>query len=167
MLEVDTAEGEPAEATVLSALVAKQRDSDTIQVEASDREQINVRVNGERVGLSVGSEIPAWNAVISRTGEQSYGVRFSSGVNIETKGGLSYLQAVVVSLPKSFMNRSRGLLGYFNGNQADDLLLTDGTVLDLSRLSSIVDVHEGFGLTCELVVKIMIGKNSFTAYDFI
>lgn len=148
MTEVATAAGMPSTATVLSALVAKQVDSDAVQFGIS-RQGIDVLVNGHLVELSVGSEIPAWNAVILRYGELKYGVRFSCGVTIEMKRQLDYLSAVVVSLPEGYMNRTMGLLGYFNGNPKDDLLPAlgfDPLPLD----SDLFAIHEGFGLFCEL-----------------
>ena len=148
MTEVATAAGMPSTATVLSALVAKQIDSDTVQFEIS-RQGINVLVNGELVELNIGSEIPAWNAVISRFGELKYGVRFSCGVNIEMKKQMYYLSAVIVSLPDSFINHTMGLLGYFNGNQKDDLLPKNGSD-PLPLDSDLLAIHEGFGLPCEL-----------------
>lgn len=147
MTEVTTPAGMPSTATVLSALVAKQVDSDTVQFEIS-RQGIDVLVNGELVELSVGSEIPAWNAVILRFGELKYGVRFSCGVIIEMKRQMDYLSAVVVSLPESYMNHTMGLLGYFNGNQKDDLLPEPG-VDPLPLDSDLLAIHEGFGLFCE------------------
>ena len=148
MTEVMTATGMPSAATVLSALVAKQTDSDTIQFEIS-RLGIDVLVNGELVELSVGSEIPAWNAVILKYEELEYGVRFSSGVKIEMKRQLDYLSAVIVSLPESYMNRTVGLLGYFNGNETDDLLPPFG--LDpLPPDSDLFEIYENFGQLCKL-----------------
>ena len=148
MTEVMTAAGMPLSATVLSALVAKQTDSDTVQFEIS-RLGIDVLVNGELVELSVGSEIPARNAVILRYEELKYGVRFSCGVKIEMKRQMDYLSAVIVSLPESYMNRTMGLLGYFNGNEEDDLLPAPG--LDPLPLdSNLFDIHEKFGQLCKL-----------------
>ena len=148
MTEVATDPGMLSTATVLSALVAKQIDSDTVQFEIS-RQGIDVLVNDELVKLSIGSEIPAWNAVILRYGELKYGVRFSCGVKIEMKRQMDYLSAVVVSLPESYMNHTMGLLGYFNGNRKDDLLPPFG--LDPLPLNSDLRmIHEGFGLLCEL-----------------
>lgn len=148
MTEVPTAAGIPSTATVLSALVAKQTDSDTVQFEIS-RLGIDVLVNGELVELSVGSEIPAWNAVILRSGELKYGVRFSCGVKIEMKRQMEYLSAVIVSLPESYTNRTMGLLGYFNGNEKDDLLPAPGFD-PLPLDSDLLEIHEGFGLFCKL-----------------
>lgn len=148
MTEVPTAAGIPSTATVFSALVAKQTDSDTVQFEIS-RLGIDVLVNGELVELSVGSEIPAWNAVILRSGELKYGVRFSCGVKIEMKRQMEYLSAVIVSLPESYMNRTMGLLGYFNGNEKDDLLPAPGFD-PLPLDSDLLEIHEGFGLFCKL-----------------
>jgi hypothetical protein len=147
MIEAPTAAGISSTATVLSALVAKQMDSDTVQFEIG--RGIDVLVDGERVELSVGSEIPAWNAVILRYGELKYGVRFSCGVNIEMERQMDYLSTVVVSLPESYMNHTTGLLGYFNGNQKDDLLPAPGSD-PLPLDSNLLDIHDRFGLHCEL-----------------
>ena len=149
MTEVTTAAGMPLPATVLSALVAKQTDSDTVQFEIS-RLGIDVLVNGELVELSVGSEILAWNAVIMRYEELEYGVHFSCGVKIEMKRQMDYLSAVIVSLPESYMNHTVGLLGYFNGNETDDLLPPLNFGLDpLPPDSNLFEIHENFGQLCK------------------
>lgn len=135
--------------TVLSALVAKQQDSDTIQFDMS-RRGVDVFVNGERMVMNMGSEVPAWNVVISRTGERKYMVHFSYGIHIEVEKDLN-CPSVIVSIPESFMNRTVGLLGYYNGDKMDDLLPASGLdslPLDSDRFA----IHERFGLFCECMI---------------
>ena len=105
-------------------------------------------VNGELVVMNVGSQLPAKNVAITRTGELTYTVHFSSGVHIEMEKALDYLSPVIVSVPKSFVDRTMGLLGYYNGDKTDDLLPPGG--LDPLPLNSdLITTHEGFGLFCK------------------
>ena len=146
MTEVEMRTDGPSTATVLSALVAKQLDSDAIQLDMS-RHGIHVFVNGEEMVLNTGSEVPAWNVVISRTDERNYVIHFACGIHIVVKREL-YCPSIIVSIPESFMNHTMGLLGYYNGDKTDDLLPVRG--LDpLPLTSNLLDIHEGFGLYCE------------------
>ena len=57
---------------------------------------------------------------------------------------------MIVSLPETFKDKKiSGLMGSFNGEILDDLLPNEGTV-PLSLNSTIQEIHEKFGLTCEL-----------------
>ena len=139
--------GASSTATVLSALVAKQVDSDVIQLDMS-RRGIRVFVNGEEMVVNARSKVPAWNVVISRADhEQKYMIHFSCGIHIVVERELN-CPSVTVSIPKSFMNRTMGLLGYYNGDKMDDLLPGHG--LDPLPLdSNLVDLHESFGVYCK------------------
>lgn len=140
--------GRPSvDATVLSALVARQLDSDTVQLGTS-RSGIDVFVNGKVTELNIGSQLPTWNVIVSRPSELKYSMRFSSGVVIEMQRELDYL-SVIVSLPESFMNHTRGLLGNYNGDTFDDLQPAGSQEL-YPLDSNLLTIHEGFGLSCKL-----------------
>lgn len=141
-----TRANKPSSAIVLSALVAKQVDSDAIQLDMN-RRGIRVLVNGEEMVVNTGSEVPAKNVVILREGEQKYVLHFSCGVHIVVER-LLHCPSVIVSIPQSFMNRTMGLLGYYNGDKMDDLLPAHG-LNPLPLDSDPVVIHERFGLYCE------------------
>ena len=152
MKEVTTTVGRPPAATVLSALVAKQLDSDTIQF-GIGRRGIDIFVNGELMEVNTGSQVLAQNVAISRSDELKYEARFSCGVYLEIERELDYLSALVVSLPVNYMNRTSGLLGNYNGETVDDLLPAGGrNPLPPSLHSNLFAIHEGFGLSCELII---------------
>ena len=137
-------------ATVLSSLVARQPDSDTVQLEAT-RLSVEVFVNGQSTKLEIGTSVMAWNVVISRRSSGVYRLSFSCGACIEIEGELDYLSAIVVSLPETLKTHTTGLLGYFNGDKKDDLWPMS-RALPLPVNSAPADIHEVFGLSCELII---------------
>ena len=54
---------------------------------------------------------------------------------------------ITVGAPEEFMNKTKGLLGIFNDNSADDLLPRDTTVHLTSSASEKV-IFDQFGNTC-------------------
>ena len=147
MTEVQSTDRHYSTATVLSSLVARQLDSDTVQFDVT-RHGIAVLVNGELTALDIGGQVMAWNIVLSRHSDTTYGMSFSGGAYIEIEGGLDYLSAVVLSLPETFKNHTSGLLGNFNGDKGDDLLPM-GASESIPANSDLVGIHEGFGLSCK------------------
>ena len=69
---------------------------------------------------------------------------FSNGISV-TVTLLSGLLNVVAALPQDFMGLSQGLLGNFNGNDTDDFIYPNGTVLDNDASDRMI---HSFGLTC-------------------
>ena len=70
---------------------------------------------------------------------------FSNGISV-TVTLLSGLLNVVAVLPQDFMGLSQGLLGNFNGNDTDDFIYPNGTVLDNDASDRMI---HSFGLTCD------------------
>ena len=72
---------------------------------------------------------------------------FNNGVSVTvtlSHGILSYLAA----LPAEFVGQTKGLLGNYNGNNTDDLIYPNGTLLDTGAGDRMI--HE-FGQTCEIM----------------
>ena len=67
------------------------------------------------------------------------------------------ISVMIVSLPSSYRNKTRGLMGNYNGDKSDDLI-PRGENKSLPLDSNLQDIHEQFGMTCE---------NSSNAYDII
>ena len=57
---------------------------------------------------------------------------------------------MIVSLPKSFKSKTKGLMGRYNDDKTDDLIPKgNGTILSLN--STLQEIHEKFGITCTQV----------------
>lgn len=70
---------------------------------------------------------------------------FSNGISV-TVTLLSGLLNVVAVLPQDFMGLTQGLMGNFNGNNTDDFIYPNGTMLDNDASDRMI--HD-FGLTCK------------------
>ena len=151
MEEVSMVNGNPASGgTVFTALVARQSNSDTIQFEL--REELYPRINGAVDMFTDLNEKTFTNVIVQRKGNDSFSAAFSSGVYIEvsavTQSNLApYISVVIVSMPASYQGLTRGLMGNYNGDTADDLVpRSGGDPLPLN--SSLNTLHWDFGVTC-------------------
>ena len=142
--------GSPA--TVFSAIVAKQVDSDTVQFSlSSDDEGIITAVNSAPVDFNMLTEQMFSNVVVMDKGNKTYMATFSSGAYVEVQSANGFISLLLVSLPDSFKDATTGLMGSFNGNTDDDLApkLENGKIgSPISPDSSIKDIHNLFGITC-------------------
>ena len=137
-------------ATIFSAIVGKQSDSDSIQFELTEN-GTTAFVNNEPVDFSVLSEQEFNNVTVSDLGNSTLSATFSSGAYLEVKEENGIISVVIVSLPEHFKDvPTHGLMGSFNGNTSDDLLPRLGTN-PLPLNSSLQEIHELFGLTCKCV----------------
>ena len=142
--------GSPA--TVFSAIVAKQADSDTVQFSlSSDGEGIITAVNSAPVDFNMLTEQMFSNVVVMDKGNKTFMATFSSGAYVEVQSANGFISLLLVSLPVSFKNATTGLMGSFNGDTDDDLApkLENGEIgSPISPNSSISDTHNLFGITC-------------------
>ena len=148
MIEAAGANSSAVQATTFSALVCKQSDSDTVQFELS-RRGIDVLLNGERVVFDDLSEQDYSNVVVTDQGNNTVSALFSNGVHVKVKEEGGIISALLLSVPSSFRDTTRGLLGTFNGDASDDLipkLSTDS----IPTNSSLQVIHNQFGITCKL-----------------
>ena len=147
MVETTNASGSRINATVFSAIVAKQSDSDTVQFVLS-RRGLDVLINGVRI-IDF-TNIPFNSVTIVNQGNNTYGAAFSSGAYVEVREENGTLSSVIVAVPSSFRGKTRGLMGTYNGNSSDDLLPRFGAT-HLPLDASIQEIHEHFGITCEYI----------------
>ena len=77
---------------------------------------------------------------------------FDSGASLELKAtqGINRAMTIQFLVPESFRDRTKGLLGTWNGDQDDDLTSPDGSVL--SADASTQTIHDEFGQLCELIL---------------
>ena len=104
------------------------------------------KFNGAEVSLSsVGDNVTTSSTVFERSSNNSVTVTFSSGLGItinETAGLLVY----TLEVPPSFEGTTSGLLGNYNGDNSDEFIFRNGTVI--SNFSSDSQIHQ-FGQSCE------------------
>ena len=146
MMEAAT-DGVLKPASVISGVVMKQQNSDSIQFETS-RRVVDILINGIRINFNGLSELTANNAVVTKITNGTYTIQFSCGVYVKVDGSSGYLSPVIVSVPGELSHQTRGLLGSYNGDPLDDLLSREA-VTPLPTESSLQAIHEGFGLSCE------------------
>ena len=150
MVQAEGVDGNDVDATVFSALVAMQSDSDIVQFELGAL-GIDAFVNGERVVFSDLDEQPFNNVTVMYKGNNSYSATFSTGVYIEVRLENDIISTVLISLPISFHETTSGLMGSFNGDTSDDLApRTDsGVGQPISVNATLQEIHEMFGVTCK------------------
>ena len=148
MVPIDNVVDNSIQATVFTAIVVRQNNSGTVQFEIVNNETITL-INGEEVDFMFIKEYEFANVSINDLGNSTYSASFSSGAYLEVKQENGIFSSLVVSLPKMFrVAGTSGLMGSFNGNQSDDLLPNSADV-PLALNSSLRDIHQLFGITCE------------------
>ena len=105
-------------------------------------------MNGEEVNFGDSQQNGFNNVTITDLGNQTMSAVFTSGPYVEVKVQNKIISVVVVSLPVSMQEKTKGLMGNYNGNISDDLdPNSNASPLPLS--ASLQDIHEKFGITCK------------------
>lgn len=158
MLPITTAQNTQSRATVYTTIVGKQNDSDTVQFEIIDDCGFIALVNGEQVIFGLINQQEFRNLVVSYLGNNTFSASFSSGAYVEVTEEFGIISVLSVSLPPSFEgDGTHGLMGSLNGNITDDLLPNSGQE-PLSLNSSVRDIHELFGITCENAIFVTLSN---------
>jgi len=138
-------------ATVFSAGAAKEYNTSTVEVRAMNESGLALYIDGTlfagyndltNVSKDIGGNLRA-----ARKTEKCLDITFKSGTGVQfcvDKG----LMTFVVMLTDEYFNKTRGLLGTFNGNPDDDFTLPNGTVLSPNLTSS--EIHYDFGLEWQI-----------------
>ena len=87
---------------------------------------------------------------VKHLGDNSIEVLFDSGVYIVAKFENGFISFFQVILPDIYTGLVQGLLGNYNGDTEDDLLPRFGDT-PLPVDSDAEDIHNNFGITCELL----------------
>lgn len=154
MVDIAGQNGSAAMGTVFSAIVGRERNSDIVQFQTSDKGGIVALVNREELDFSI-TEQEFHNVTVADLGNNTLSATFSSGVYLKVQQENNILSSVVVILPDSYKAvGTRGLMGTFNGDISDDLTPNSGEE-PISTNSTLQDIHDLFGLTCELIVTVM------------
>ena len=134
-------------ATVLTAIAAKEHYSDTVMI-INSRRNIDAYINGMRVDTSVVKQQDFINVTVTRDDDTTVSVEFSSGVHIRARAENGFLSMMAITLPWSYRGNTKGLLGVYNGNPNDDLV-PENSITPLAITDSRKRIHDVFGLSCE------------------
>ena len=80
-------------------------------------------------------------------GNRTITATFSSGAFVQVQEENGIISVLIVSLPPKYQNKTRGLMGNYNGDKSDDLI-PRGATKSLPLNSTLQDIHEQFGMTC-------------------
>ena len=153
MIEVKDSMGSDADATVFSACVAKEESSSTVQFEIETVDNITsviTFIDGDRINFDEIKSQQFNNVTVIDSGNNTLSATFSSGTFLLVQEQNGFISVLIVSLPERFKNKTRGLMGPYNGDKTDDLTPKgNGTMLSLN--STLQEIHEKFGITCKQV----------------
>ena len=137
------------QATVFSAVVGKQNDSDAVQFQINQQKNgIDVIVGGKMINLDGISQETFNNVTVFNLGNNTFSASFSGGCSIQVKAENGFISVFSVTAPRSYKGLTRGLMGNFNGDTTDDLMASNSTE-PLPYNSSIEAIHNNFGITCK------------------
>jgi hypothetical protein len=137
-------------ATVLTAIVAREVSSDTLQIQLTpDGQSLEMLMNGELVDFSDLRDQQFNNVAVSNRGD-TLSATFSSGIFISATESNGFIGSLIISLPQAYQGEVVGLMGNYNGDPADDLVPSGATV-GLPLNSTLENIHFQFGVTCELL----------------
>lgn len=144
--------GMRVQATVFTAIVAKTNTSDVVQMEVNGADGIEVRVNRALLNFSILSSQQFVGVEVTQQVDNTYQASFGGNYVVQVSGDNGILSLLRVAPPIEAMGRTRGLLGNFNGDPSDDLI-PRMTSEPISATSTIEEIHNQFGLTCEFSLK--------------
>uniref|UniRef100_A0A1X7T7Q6 Uncharacterized protein n=1 Tax=Amphimedon queenslandica TaxID=400682 RepID=A0A1X7T7Q6_AMPQE len=131
--------------TVITAIAARHKESDTVQFEVADDELIAL-VNGDIINFSSLSEYQYHNLTIIKRDNTTLTATLSDQLTFTVKERNGMLSDISVALSHIYYGKTYGLLGQYNGKFNDDLYPKDGEY-HISINSSIEVIHKEFGLT--------------------
>lgn len=146
----ERADGGTPVGTVFTALAMRARDSDVIEIQRSTFRGLRVLVNGE---LTDQTEMGFNKVSVHSLGSSAISVLFEGGLMIQAQNRDNFLLIRIASLPISYRNNTKGLLGVWNGDPDDDLQKPDGTLL--SPESTLQEIHKSFGELCMWLINIL------------
>ena len=105
-------------------------------------------MNGDLVDFGMVVSQRFANVTVSDNGNGTLSADFTSGNSIQVTERNGIISDILVTISNKYFNRTRGLLGQFNGDTTDDLRPANSSV-PLPLNSSPEMIHYRFGLTCE------------------
>ena len=142
----ERADGGNPVGTAFTAFAVRMSDSDIVEVQLSTFRGLTIFVNGDRQLIPDLTDMSFNGVTVSSLGNSTASVLFDGGLMIQAQNRNNFLIIQIASLPASYQNNTRGLLGVWNGDPDDDLQRPDGTVLPPN--STLQEIHELFGELC-------------------
>ena len=147
--------GRNLEASVISAIAMKQKNKPTVQAHLHDVLGIEVVVefesNSEGYNKLYFDYVPIRHfdggQVSVEATKFSRVFRFENGVVVIVKAANDIL-SFQLSIPKTYYDNTKGLLGAWNGKQEDDFLRPDGTTVAVDSTDEIIFYLFGEKCTC-------------------
>ena len=133
--------------TVITAIVAKHNESDTVQFEVVNGQLITL-VNGDEIDFTELAEQQFKNLTVLDKGNHTVSATLANGITITVTENINILSDVSVTLSNDYYGSTVGLLGQYNGKPEDDLLSKNGNTT-LPSNASTEEIHYEFGLTCK------------------
>ena len=147
--------GRDIDASVISAIAMRLKDKPTIQAYLNEIDGIRVAIESamSRNGYEIFDFEFAPNrrfdgGRVNVEGEFIRSFTFENSVVITIKASNNIL-SFQLSVPETFFNNTKGLLGVWNGNQEDDFLRPDGTILPINSDDNVI--FNQFGEQCMLL----------------
>ena len=135
--------------TAFTAFAIRMGNSDVVEIRRSTFRGLIVLVNGDRLSLLQETELSFRNVTVSSLGNSTALVSFEGGLTVQVQNRNDFLLIQIASLPATYRDNTKGLLGVWNGNPSDDLQRPDGTVLFPNSTNR--EIHESFGELCMLM----------------
>ena len=135
-------QGRRTNATALTAMVMRGRESDIVQVEFNSRRKIDVFVNRERVEFDEQTRLDFTGIFAVRENKSKISIYFTSGVSVVVKVVENFL-TYQISIPTKFKGRTAGLLGFWDDSKDQEFLLPGGSFIQTN--SSYRSLHHEFG----------------------
>jgi hypothetical protein len=143
--------GTSKDATVFTAFVMKTNTSSTVQVQRSLVRTVDIYVDGVLMDLSnpLLFDISYEGVEVSVASDiSSVSVAFASGFNFLISTTADSF-SIFTTCDQKYKNKTRGLLGVYDGNKDNDLQDQNGNVIAAN--SSLQDIHYKFGLTWRIL----------------
>ena len=139
-------------ATVFSALATKSSTSAVVQIELNDT--LRLRVDSVEYTFGNMTSLSFTGVEVTKGPNETLSASFTNGVYIEVRAVTgedvtSWISTIIVRLPDTLQDSTRGLMGSFNADTSDDLVPRSGGD-PLALNSSLEDIHWNFGVTCKL-----------------
>ena len=133
--------------TVISAIVAKHINSDSVQFELIDDRLVAI-VNGDKVDFSEIPQLQFSNLTVTDKGNRTLSAVLAAGVTITIRENNNILSDLAVTISDNYYHSIYGLLGNYNGDKEDDLQPSNGNA-SLPLNATLEEIHYQFGLTCK------------------
>jgi hypothetical protein len=143
--------GSSKSATVFTAFVMKSNTSSTVQVQRSLVRTVDIYVDGVLMDLSnpLLFDISYEGVQVSVASDiTSVSVAFACGLNFLISTTADAF-SIFATCDEKYKNKTRGLLGVYDGNKDNDLQNQNGNVIAAN--SSLQGIHNKFGLTWRIL----------------